>query len=44
MAAILPNPRRRSAKQPRPGVRRIAGIYQARAARSGGIDACLRKS
>ena len=44
MAAMLPNPKRRSAKQPRPGVRRIAGIVQARAARSGGIDACLRKS
>jgi len=41
LAAMLPNPRRRSAKQPRPGVRRIAGIIQARAARSGGIDACL---
>ena len=41
MAAMLPNPKRRSAKQPRPGVRRIAGIVQARAARSGGIDACL---
>ena len=42
LAAMLPNPKRRSAKAPRPGVRRIAGIVQARAARSGGIDACLR--
>ena len=42
LAAMLPNPKRRSAKQPRPGVRRIAGIVQARAARSGAIDACLR--
>ncbi len=41
LAAILPNPKRRSAKQPRPGVRRIAGTVQARAARSGSIDACL---
>ena len=41
LAAILPNPRRRSAKQPLPAVRRIAGMVQARAARSGGIDACL---
>ena len=41
MAAMMPNPKRRSAKQPRPGVRRIAGIVQTRAARSGGIDACL---
>ena len=42
LAAILPNPRRRSAMQPRPGVRRIAGIVQARAARARSIDACLR--
>jgi monofunctional biosynthetic peptidoglycan transglycosylase len=41
LAAMLPNPKRRSAKQPRPGVRRIAGNMQARAARSGPIDACL---
>jgi monofunctional biosynthetic peptidoglycan transglycosylase len=41
LTAMLPNPRRRSAKQPRPGVRRIAGVVQARAARSGAIDACL---
>ena len=41
LAAMLPNPRRRSAKAPRPGVRRVAGIVQARAARSGPIDACL---
>ena len=44
LAAMLPSPKRRSAKQPRPGVRRIAGIVQGRAARSGPIDACLRKS
>ena len=42
LAAILPNPKRRSAMQPRPGVRRIAGIVQARAARARSIDACLR--
>src|SRR5262245_8565232 len=42
LAAILPNPRRRSAMQPRPGVRRIAGIVQGRAARARSIDACLR--
>jgi len=44
LAAMLPNPRRRSAKQPRPSVRRIAGIVQARAARARSIDACLRRS
>jgi len=42
MAAILPNPKRRSAMQPRPGVRRIAGIVQTRAARARSIDACIR--
>jgi monofunctional biosynthetic peptidoglycan transglycosylase len=44
LAAMLPNPRRRSAKAPRPSVRRIAGIVQARAARHRSIDACLRRS
>jgi monofunctional biosynthetic peptidoglycan transglycosylase len=43
LAAILPNPKRRSAMQPRPGVRRIAGIVQARAARAKSIDACVRR-
>jgi monofunctional biosynthetic peptidoglycan transglycosylase len=43
LAAILPNPKRRSARSPRPGVRRIAGIVQGRAARAQSIDACLRK-
>jgi monofunctional biosynthetic peptidoglycan transglycosylase len=31
LAAILPNPHRRSARNPSPGVRRLAGIYVARA-------------
>jgi monofunctional biosynthetic peptidoglycan transglycosylase len=31
LAAILPNPVRRSARNPGPGVRRLAGTYQARA-------------
>jgi monofunctional biosynthetic peptidoglycan transglycosylase len=44
LTAMLPNPRRRSAKAPRPSVRRIAGIVQARAARHRSIDACLRRS
>src|SRR5436305_7334323 len=34
LAAILPNPRLRSAARPGPGVRRPAGIYDARAASS----------
>src|SRR5882757_4904554 len=41
LAAMLPNPKRRSAKAPRPAIRRIAGVVQARADRSGAIDACL---
>jgi monofunctional biosynthetic peptidoglycan transglycosylase len=40
MAAILPNPLRRSARRPGPGVQRLAGIYQTRAATAD--IACLR--
>lgn len=45
MAAILPNPARRSASRPRPAVQRLAGIYLARAhARmAAGFDRCLRR-
>jgi monofunctional glycosyltransferase len=44
MAAILPNPVRRSAFHPRPAVQRLGGIYLARAhARmAAGFDRCLR--
>ena len=42
LTVMLPNPKRRSARAPRPAVRRIAGIVQARAARHPSIDACLR--
>ena len=35
LAAILPNPVKRSARSPGPGVRRLAGIYLARAQASG---------
>jgi monofunctional biosynthetic peptidoglycan transglycosylase len=42
LAAVLPNPVRRSARQPRPGVRRLAGIHEARAAAAGRLDACVR--
>ncbi len=41
LTAMLPNPKRRSAKVPKPGVRRVAGIIQARAARFASLDACL---
>jgi monofunctional biosynthetic peptidoglycan transglycosylase len=43
LTAMLPNPKRRSAKAPRPSVRRIAGIIQGRAARWQTLDACLRR-
>ena len=40
MAAILPNPMRRSARRPGPAVQRLAGVYQGRA---GSADVtCLR--
>jgi monofunctional biosynthetic peptidoglycan transglycosylase len=42
LASVLPNPRRRSAARPGPGVRRLAGIYEARAARSAAPE-CLRR-
>jgi len=42
MTAILPNPRLRSAARPSPGVRRLAGIYQARAGRFSSPE-CLRR-
>lgn len=42
LASVLPNPRRRSAARPGPGVRRLAGIYEARAAKSAVTD-CLRR-
>jgi monofunctional biosynthetic peptidoglycan transglycosylase len=41
LAAILPNPVRRSARQPGPGVRRLAGIYMTRAA-SDKLYTCLK--
>lgn len=41
LAAMLPNPILRDARQPGPHLRRLAGIYQARAV-SGPIDACIR--
>jgi monofunctional biosynthetic peptidoglycan transglycosylase len=41
LAAILPNPIRRSARRPGPGVRRLAGIYEARAAGGAALAGCL---
>jgi monofunctional biosynthetic peptidoglycan transglycosylase len=42
LAAVLPNPRVRSARQPRGDVRRLAGLYGARAASSSWAGDCVR--
>jgi monofunctional glycosyltransferase len=42
LAAILPNPVRRSAKMPTTLVRRLAALYQERTERFPGLDACIR--
>jgi monofunctional biosynthetic peptidoglycan transglycosylase len=42
LAAVLPNPVARSARQPRADVRRLAGIYVARAAASPWAGDCIR--
>ena len=43
MAAVLPNPIRRSALQPRAAVRRIANLRAARAASAPQVDVCVRR-
>lgn len=42
LAAALPNPGRRDPRAPKPGHRRLAGIYQGRMAAWTAIDACVR--
>lgn len=42
LAAILPNPVRRSARAPSFQVRRLAGLYERRAAAHPGLGACVR--
>jgi monofunctional biosynthetic peptidoglycan transglycosylase len=42
LAAVLPNPRRRSAKQPGPAVRRLAAIYEARGAAQASLAFCAQ--
>lgn len=44
LAAILPNPVTRNARQPGPGVRRLASIYERRALGAGALIGCLRRS
>src|SRR5207244_10116522 len=42
LAAVLPNPRRRSAKNPGPAVRRLAATYAARGAAQAALAFCAR--
>jgi monofunctional biosynthetic peptidoglycan transglycosylase len=42
MAASLPNPVTRNARTPGPGLRRLAGLYQARSARAPGAANCVK--
>ena len=42
LASVLPNPHDRSARRPGPGLRRLAGLYEARSGRSPQAAACLR--
>ncbi|HEY1473537.1 MAG TPA: monofunctional biosynthetic peptidoglycan transglycosylase [Pseudolabrys sp.] len=42
LAAVLPNPIARNAHAPGPGLRRLAGLYVARSARTPGAAACIR--
>src|SRR5262249_2605847 len=44
LAAVLPNPRRRSAKQPGPAVRRPAALYQARPPAQASLAFCARSA
>ena len=41
LASILPNPVRRSARRPGPGVRRLAGIYEGRARSASALAGCI---
>jgi monofunctional glycosyltransferase len=43
LAAVLPNPRRRSAKQPGPAVRRLAVVYEARGAAQAALADCAKR-
>ena len=44
LAAMLPNPVERNARQPGPGLRRLAGLYAARAARAPSAAVCVRQT
>ncbi len=42
MAAMLPNPVKRNARRPAPGLNRLAHLYETRARRAATLDACVR--
>ncbi len=44
LAAVLPNPLKRDARAPGPGLRRLAGLYVARSGRSPEAAACVRQT
>jgi monofunctional biosynthetic peptidoglycan transglycosylase len=44
LAAVLPNPRRRSARNPSPAVRRLAGIYEVRGAAQAQLSSCALRT
>jgi monofunctional biosynthetic peptidoglycan transglycosylase len=44
LAAVLPNPHHRNARRPGPVLRRLAGLYVARARRAHGVTDCLRRT
>jgi len=44
LAAILPNPKVRNARQPGPQVRRLAAVYERRAMGLGSLTGCVRRS
>ena len=43
LAAVLPNPLKRDARQPGPGLRRLAGLYVGRSGRSPAVASCARR-
>jgi len=44
LAAVLPNPHRRNARRPRPGLRRLAGLYVDRSRRAPAAASCVRRT
>jgi monofunctional biosynthetic peptidoglycan transglycosylase len=44
LAAVLPNPHQRNARRPRPGLRRLAGLYVGRVGRAPAAASCVRRT